>query len=142
MKKLTFIHKNILKSEAKIQRLHHLIGSTFAKRDDNKQSYESWQNACANFHQNYSALVFHSDNFEGEEDLIELLAHNSANGVYAREFAICFIELRPYYFRSGYLYKRLLRKLKHAPLTQDQLSRYDKINQAYWQYRQNRINND
>ena len=69
MKKLTFIHQNILKSEAKIQRLHHLIGSTFAKRDDNKQSYESWQSACANFHQNYSALVFHSDNFEGEENL-------------------------------------------------------------------------
>jgi len=141
MKKPTSIHKSILKSEAKIQRLHHLISSTFAKRDDNRQSYESWQNACTNFHQSYSTLVFHSDNFEGEEYLVELITHDSANGAYAREFAVCFIELRPYHFRSGYLYKRLLRKLKHAPLTQDQLSRYDKIKQAYQQYRHNRINN-
>lgn len=141
MKKLTPIHKTILKSEAQIIRLHHLIGSTVAKREDNKESYESWKNTCTNFHQNYNALVFDSDNFEGEDGLIKLLTHDSANGEYAREFAICFIEIRPYYFRSGYLYKRLLRKLKHAPLTPEQLARYSKIKKAYRHYRQSKIHN-
>lgn len=139
MEKLSAIHQAILKSEKQITRLHSLIGTTFAKRDKNKKSYESWQNACANFHQNYSALVFSYNCFESEEGLINLLIHNSIDGDYAREFAICFIELRPYYFRSGYLYKRLLRKLKHAPLNPDQLARYDKIKRAYRQYRVNKL---
>lgn len=140
MNKSNSIHEIILKNELRIKRLHHLIGITYAKRDNNTESYETWQNACTNFHQNYNTLVFHIGTFEGEKDFLELLTHNSENGSYAREFAICFIEIRPYYFRSGYLYKRLLRKLKHAPLTQEQLARYDKIKKAYLHYQHNRIN--
>ena len=137
MDKLTSINKTILKNTRQTNRLHQLISTTFAKRNDSKNHYELWQNACANFHQNYSTLVFNCDNFEGEDALIELLSYDNAHGVYAREFAICFIELRPYYFRSGYLYKKLLRKLGHTPLNQDQLERYHKTKIAYRQYRLN-----
>ncbi len=132
------VHTSILKNECQINRLHQLIKTTFVNRDNNKECYQSWQNACSNFHQNYNAFVFKCDIFSGEDGLIKLLTHDSECGLYAREFAICFIELRPYYFRSGYLYKKLLRKLKHAPLTQDQLERYYKIKVAYRQYRLNK----
>ena len=135
---LTNTHIDILKREKQIRRFHQLIDATFAERDKNEKCYESWKNACANFHQNYSRKVFNYDGFEGESGLFKLLSHDNANGEYAREFAICFIEVRPYFFRSGYLYKRLLRKLNHAPLTSSQRARYDAVKSAYQQYRQNR----
>lgn len=139
---MTSTHTTILENESKINKLHQLIKTTFSNRDDSKECYQSWQNACDTFHQNYSFLVFSCNGYVGEEDLVMLLTQDSQCGVYAREFAICFIELRPYYFRSGYLYKRLLRKLKHAALTQEQLERYYKVKKAYQQYCQSKINND
>lgn len=139
---MTPTHQTILENESQINILHRSIKTTFAHRDDSKECYQSWQNACDNFHQNYHSLVFSCDDYTGEEDLMMLLTQDSQCGLYAREFAICFIELRPYYFRSGYLYKRLLRKLKHAALTREQLERYYKIKKAYEQYCQSKINND
>ena len=88
---MTSIHITILKNERQINRLYQLIKTTFASRDDNEECYQSWQNACANFQQNYSSLVFNCDDYVGEEDLIKLLIHDSEYGLYAREFAICFI---------------------------------------------------
>ena len=38
----------------------------------------------------------------------------------AAETALCFLELRPYFFRSGYMFKALLRKVKRARLDEDQ----------------------
>ncbi|MDO5770154.1 MAG: hypothetical protein Q4P13_11675 [Psychrobacter sp.] len=138
---LTNTHIDILKREKQIRRLHQLIDATFAERDKNERCYESWKNACANFHQNYSRKVFNYDEFEGEAGLLELLHHDNANGDYAREFAVCFIEVRPYFFRSGYLYKHLLRKLNHAPLTSLQRTRYDAVKSAYQQYRLDKLCN-
>lgn len=39
------------------------------------------------------------------------------------EAAICFLEVRPYFFRSGYMFDGLLRKVKHAPLSLEQRAR-------------------
>jgi len=47
---------------------------------------------------------------------------------------MCFLELRPYFFRSGYMYKELLRKIKRAPLSPDQERRLRLVleRQAAW----------
>jgi len=41
----------------------------------------------------------------------------------AMETAICFLELRPYFFRSGYMFKDILRKCRNAPLSVEQAKR-------------------
>jgi hypothetical protein len=43
------------------------------------------------------------------------------------EAAICFLECRPYFFRSGYMFKDILRKCKRAPLSPEQTSRLQTI---------------
>jgi hypothetical protein len=39
------------------------------------------------------------------------------------EAAICFLEVRPYFYHSGYMFNSLLRKAKRAPLDPEQLER-------------------
>ncbi len=41
----------------------------------------------------------------------------------ALEAAICFPEVRPYFFRSGYMFKDILRKCRRAPLSRNQADR-------------------
>lgn len=138
---LPSIQVTIKKSERMINHLHGLIHSTFAKRDDSKTHYKHWENACAEFHDKYDSLVFSCGEYQGERGLIKLLTCSGIEddcAEYAREFAVSFIELRPYYFRSGYLYKKLLRKLKYAPLSPQQHTCYQKVKKGYRQYRENK----
>lgn len=41
------------------------------------------------------------------------------------EYAIAFLEVRPYFFRSGYKYKSSMRVLRNCPLFSAQGNRYD-----------------
>ncbi len=43
------------------------------------------------------------------------------------EFALCYLESRPYYFRSQYLFKTMLRSVKRARLDSDQRRRLDVV---------------
>jgi hypothetical protein len=52
----------------------------------------------------------------------------------AMEAAVCFLEVRPYFFRSGYFYKQLMRKCRRAPLTSDQRARYEEVSARYKQF--------
>jgi hypothetical protein len=60
----------------------------------------------------------------------------------AMEAAVCFLELRPYFFRSGYLFQSLLRKTRRAPLTESQRLRYDAVvrRQELWRKRKQAAN--
>ncbi len=40
------------------------------------------------------------------------------------EAAICFLELRPYFFHSGFMFKDILRACRKAPLSEDQSMRF------------------
>ena len=51
------------------------------------------------------------------------------------EAAICFLECRPYYFRSGYMFKDILRKAKKAPFSTDQKIRLQVVIEAFDEYR-------
>lgn len=79
----------------------------------------------------YAALAFPCD----YDEALKKISQGDPQSV---EYALCFVEVRPYFFRSGYMYKDLIRKLKNAPLSDSHGERRDAIVQAYKQWRANR----
>jgi hypothetical protein len=106
----------ILTNGAEITRLRACIDETLAGRSAGAQGRDDWKNACAQFHGRYDELAF-PGGYAGAADRI------LAGDPYAMEAAVCFLECRPYFFRSGYMYKELLRKAKRAPFSQEQNGR-------------------
>jgi hypothetical protein len=43
------------------------------------------------------------------------------------EYALAFLEVRPYFFRSQYMRKKLIRLLKHVSLTPRQVTRLERV---------------
>jgi hypothetical protein len=109
---------------AEISRLHSRIGETFKERDKSTEKREEWKRACAVFHLRYQDLAFPG----GERSAGARILAGDAEAI---EAALCFIELRPYFFRSGYMYQDFLRKLNRAPLSQEQASRFASVKAAY-----------
>lgn len=121
----------ILDNAEKIKQLHARIHETFALRDRNEHKRRDWQNACSDFHAQYDALAF-PGGLDGASDRI------LSGDLKAMEAVVCFLECRPYFFRSGYMFKAFLRKAKRAPLATDQRERLDRVVAAYAEYRQSR----
>lgn len=118
-------------NERKINYLHTRIHETFKSRNKNAHKRIEWQKACEEFHAQYDALAF-PGGFNGAYERM-------INGdPVAMEAGICFLECRPYFFRSGYMFKDILRKLKKAPLSKDQQERLKKVQKAYDNYRKTR----
>ena len=114
--------------EKRVNHLHSRIHETFKTRNKNEHKYREWKAACKEFHLSYDSLAF-PGGFDGAYERI-------LNGdPLAIEAGLCFIEIRPYFFRSGYIYKDLLRKLARAPLKNNELVRYKTIKKAYLEYR-------
>lgn len=76
----------------------------------------------------WEQTVFSYGEYKGEKGLYEALKQGNE---YALEYAVCFIEIRPYFFRSGYMYKDLLRRLNKAPLSESQRERYLVVKTKY-----------
>lgn len=109
------IKTNILTNSEEIRKLHRRIHETFRDRDKSREQYELWERACEEFHARYDVLAFPG----GYSTAAERMAQADAEAI---ESALCFVELRPYFFRSGYMFKTLLRKLKRASLNEKQAS--------------------
>ena len=56
----------------------------------------------------------------GEKNARDRIAAGDPEAI---EFAICFLELRPYFFRSGYMFNAILRYANRAPLSAKQRAR-------------------
>ena len=103
-----------------ITRLHKRIHETVRYLHKSKEQTESWETACKEFHARYDMLAFPG----GYSTAIPRIR---ANDPAALEAAICFVECRPYFFRSGYMYKELLQKLKRADLSPQQADRFERV---------------
>ena len=123
--------KEIKRNSDRINILHSRIHETVKFRDESEQKHKEWEQSCAAFHQQYDTLAFPG----GLEGAYERIVKGDNQ---AMEAAICFLECRPYFFRSGYIFKDLLRKVKRAPLNKDQQARLQKIVDAYNEYKQSK----
>lgn len=127
------IKDEMMANAAEICRLQAAIQHSLQDRHRCPQVNDAWKRACEIFHERYDRLAFPG----GAAGAIERILRGDADAV---ESAVCFAELRPYFFRSGYFLKKVIRKLKCAPLTENQRLRLDVVirRQADWKARKSR----
>jgi hypothetical protein len=111
-----------------IRRLHTRVHETFRLRSRSHEHKLAWQRAAAEFRRRWDGLAFPG----GYDTALERIAAGESNAV---EAALCFLEVRPYFFRSGYMFKDILRKIRRALLDKEQALRLEKIVVAYDRYR-------
>ena len=104
---------------------------TVRERDRSPIHREIWREACAEFHARYDSLAF----VGGASTARSRIRSGDATAI---EYALCFIEVRPYFFRSGYMYNDFMRVLRNVELSPRQRDRYNHVHQAYLAYRRNR----
>ena len=122
-------HKTIIRrNAAEIVRLHRLVHETAAHKNDGAEAQLRWTNACSDFHTCYSELAF----VNGVETARDRLRSGDQEAI---EYALDFLEVRPYFFRSGYMFKDFLRVLRNCRLTAAQRSRHTRILDRYRDFR-------
>ena len=122
----------ILRHAEEISRLHSRIHENFKNRTKNPEQRAKWQDACAEFHKRYDQLAFPG----GYRGALSKIRSGEPN---AMEAGICFLECRPYFFRSGYMFKDILRACRHAPLSADQVERLKIIEQKLAVWKKNKL---
>jgi hypothetical protein len=116
-----------------IVRLNSRIKETYAQRSKSSEKMQEWKQACAEFHSRYAGLAF-PGGYQGN-----VLDHILSGDSQAMETAVCFLEVRPYFFRSGYMFKDILRKCRRAPLSLDQTARLKAIERRLSDWRQRKL---
>ena len=117
--------KNLIEEHAEtIRKLHARVHETVLYREKSPEKRDEWLRACEEFHNRYPQLAF----IGGYEGALERILAGDQSTI---EVAFCFLECRPYFFRSGYMYKDIYRKLKRAPLNEIQAERLAKIVSLY-----------
>lgn len=110
------IKRTILESALELVQLDARRRKLFALRGESPEKWNEWLLASAELSSRYDSLAF----------------PRGLNGAYERidsgdpqtiEEAICFLEVRPYFFRSGYMFKDIFRRCKRAQLSQEQIER-------------------
>lgn len=118
----TSIHPRCLIQESarRIRELHARVHETHRQRNKDSEAQKDWTQACSVFHRAYDGLAFPG----GWEAALKRLKTGESRDV---EAALAFLEVRPYFFRSQYIWKKLSRLLKHVPLTKAQQERYVQV---------------
>jgi hypothetical protein len=122
------IKRLIEENAAEINRLKARIDETVRHRSRSKREHDEWSAACSEFHARYDNLAF-----PGGYDRSRLKIDEG--DFEAIEAALCVLEVRPYFFRSGYMFKDLLRRTKRARLSPEQRARMDVILANYAEFR-------
>jgi len=121
----------IERNASEISRLHARIHETVKLRDRGAAERREWEQACAEFHARYDELAFPG----GYSGALERIVAGDPDTM---EAAICFLEVRPYFFRSGYMFKDILRKTRRAPLSGAQADRFAAVEQKLEAWRARR----
>ena len=126
------IKKRMLENAEEINRLHTKVKGTFRLRDQSDEKKREWTEACREFHSRYNQLASPGGSEPVNGPWFEQIASGDPNMV---EYALCFLECRPYFFHSGYMFKDILRKCKKAPMSAEQGERLRVILEKWEAYR-------
>ncbi len=124
------LKRQILENTGEIVRLNTRIKEAIRDRGKSPEKRREHEQACAEFHQRFAGLAFPG----GYAGALERISSGDPETM---EAAICFLEMRPYFFRSGYMFKDILRRCRRAPLSPQQAARLKVMEQklAEWQQR-------
>ena len=126
----------VIRSNAsKIVALYQRINDTLPDRDKSVKHRQRWSDACSEFHEQYNELAF----LGGVDTARDRLRSGDVSAI---DYALDFLEIRPYFFRSGYMYNDFMRVLRNCPLSESHFRRYNAIRERYLKYRANRNQND
>jgi hypothetical protein len=119
----------VIENAAEINRLKRRIDDAVSRRSENEELRQEWSQACEEFHARYGELCIPRGSDPGFYERI--LAGDPST----IEVALCFLEVRPYFFRSGYHWKSILQKCKRAPMSREQSERFAKLLEKYTEWR-------
>ena len=125
------LKQTIAKNGGEIARLHSAMHEKHRLRNQSTEAHNAWIHAAEQFRSRYDSLAF-PGGYDGALD--RMLVGDE----FAIEAGICFLELRPYFFRSGYMFKDILRKLRKAPLSAQQQARLQQIETSVAKWRQSK----
>lgn len=114
------IKRLIVANAEEVRRLHARIHDTHLNRTASPLHLQEWQQACEAFHARFDALSFPG----GYATARARIASGDPEAI---ESALCFVECRPYFFRSGYMFDALVRRLKHVTMTKSQTERFQSV---------------
>ena len=103
---------HIIQNAEKLNQKYNHIDQTVKDRETNAQA---WKDACVDFHETYDILAFPG----GLAKAIELLKNQDAATI---SIAIIYLHADPYFHRSGYIKQTIIRLLKKAHLSQEQIA--------------------
>jgi hypothetical protein len=124
------LKRQILEGTTEIVRLNARIKETLRDRGKSPAQRREWEQSRAEFHERYTGLAFPG----GHDGALERISSGDPETM---EAAICFLECRPYFFRSGFMFKDILRKCRRAPLSSNQKARLETLEEklAEWRLR-------
>ena len=128
-------HSEIKQNSIEIDRLHKRVHSTYALKHKSEKHMTDWRDACDEFREKYAELAY----FEYPFDYRFELRNGNQETI---ERALAFIEIRPFHYRSGYIFNDLMRVLKNIELNKKQKRRFDSINRKFSEYKLNRKRKD
>jgi hypothetical protein len=126
------LKRQILENTTEIVRLKARIKETLRDRGKSLAKRLEWEQACAEFHQRYAGLAFPG----GYNGALERISSGDPETM---EAAICFLECRPYFYRSGYMFKSILPRCRRAPLSPNQAARLKTIETKLAEWRQRKL---
>lgn len=116
--------KELIAHNAKIlTRLHEAIDDSFPKRNRSDSHFAAWQRACEEFHAQYWTLFY-----PGGQDCLMGLQQCDRKSV---QTAINFLEVDPYYFRSGYTKEYIWKYITRCQLSSLEIERLHLIGISY-----------
>jgi hypothetical protein len=123
------LREQMLANAAEINRLHARVHETVQRRDESEALLQEWKDACREVHERYGELCLPGG---WTDDLIDRLQAGDNDAI---EVVLCFLEVRPYFLRSGYHWKTFFQKCKHAPMNPEQAGRYARVAEQYAEWR-------
>jgi hypothetical protein len=95
------------------------IHETWKRRGESREAWDEWERACQEWHETPMRCFYLWD--------IEARGQMRRGERGALEDALLFLEVDPWFFRSGYLKERVLRHIKGAPLSERDAERLRKV---------------
>jgi hypothetical protein len=129
MSKQEKLRAQMIENANEINRLHGRIHETFSRRSEDADFDRQWSQACDDFHNRYGQLCIPGGWDSAFMDRLK------AGEYYTVEAALCFLEVRPYFFRSGYMWKDLFRKCRRVPMNEEQSSRFIALLERHSEWR-------